>query len=85
MVTGRDDSDLELDFWDLEIVIVDQVEAFPIFLEGSEVITDVVSDDGDGSLLTFILVDSLEVFPGCVGRRTMLDMDERFIGNILSN
>ena len=39
---GGDDSDLELDFRDLEIVVVDQVEAFPVFLEGSEVFVNVV-------------------------------------------
>ena len=68
---------------------------FPIFFEGGEMFADVtiligssvpeISNDGDSGLLAFILIDSLEVTPGCVRRRAMLNMNQRFVGNILSN
>jgi len=41
-----------------------------------------VSDKG---LLAFVLVDSLEVMPGCMGGRAVLDVDKRFVSNILGN
>jgi len=44
-----------------------------------------VSDNGNSSLLAFILVDSLEVMPGCMRGGTVLDVDKRFISNVLSN
>ena len=44
-----------------------------------------VSDDGNSGLLAFVLIDGLEVMPGCMGRRTMLNVNEQFICNILSD
>ena len=74
---GRNNSDLELDFGDPEVDIVDQVKALPVFLEGRKVLADVVplfgsgmpevSDNGNGSLLAFILVDCFKVMPGSMG------------------
>ena len=92
---GRDYCDLELDFRDPEVDIVDQVKVLPIFLEGHKVFADVVplfgssmsevSDNSNGGLLAFVLIDCFEVVPGCMGRRTVLDVDKRFISDILSN
>ena len=44
-----------------------------------------VSDNGNSGLLAFVLVDSLEVMPGCMGGRTVLDVDKRFISDILGD
>jgi len=84
-----------LDLWDLEVIVVDQVEMLPVFLEGRKMVADVVvffscsmpkiSDDGDGGFLAFVLVDSLEVSPGFMGGRTMLNVNKWFIRNILSD
>jgi hypothetical protein len=84
-----------LDFGDPEITVINQVEVLPVLFEGRKMLTDVVplfssgmpevSDNSNSSLLAFVLVDSLEVMPGCMGGRTMLDVDKRFISNILGN
>ena len=60
---GRDYCDLELDFRDPEVDVVDQVKVLPVFLEGRKVFADVVplfgssmpevSDNSNGSLLAF--------------------------------
>ena len=82
------------DLWDFEIV-VNQVKPFPVFLEGCT-IADVVIiflsssmpkilNDSDRGFLAFVLIDGLEVSSGCVGRRTMLNVNERFISDILGN
>ena len=92
---GGDDSNLELDFGDPEITVVDQVEALPVLFEGHKMFTDViplfssgmpeVSDNGNSSLLAFVLIDCFKVVPGCMRGRTMLDVDKRFVSNILSD
>jgi hypothetical protein len=65
-----------LDFQDLEVTVVDQIEALPVLFESCEVITNVViffssgmpeiQNESDGSFLAFIFIDSLEIMPGCV-------------------
>ena len=92
---GRDDRDLELDFGDLEITVVDQVKALPVLFEGRKVLVDVVplfsssmpevSDNSNSGLLAFVLVDCFEVMPGSMGGDTMLDVDKRFVSDVLSN
>ena len=92
---GGDDCNLELDFRDLEVTVINQVEVLPVFLEGRKVFADVVPlfgsgmpevpDNSNSGLLAFVLVDCFEVMPSCMGGRTMLDVDKRFISNILSN
>jgi hypothetical protein len=93
--SGKDDNcDLELDLQDLEVTLVNQIEVLPVLFEGCKVITDViflfssgmpgVSNDSNSSLLAFVLIDCLEVMPGCV-RRSMLYVNERFISDILGN
>jgi hypothetical protein len=67
---------LELDFWDLEVTVVDQIEALPVFFEGSEVITNVniffssgmpeIPNDSNSSFLALIFIDGLEIMPSCV-------------------
>jgi hypothetical protein len=62
-------------FRDLEAAVV-QVKSLPVFLEGSEVFTDVVpffgssmpeiADDRNRSFLALVLENSLEIFPGYV-------------------
>jgi hypothetical protein len=42
-----------------------------------------VSDDHDSSLLDFILIDSLEIFPGNMKGGAMLDVNDRFIAYVL--
>ena len=44
-----------------------------------------VSDDGNSSLLAFVLVDCFKVVPGCMRGRTVLDVDKRFVSDILSD
>ena len=66
-----------------------------VLFEGCKVLTDVVplfsssmpevSDNGNSGILAFVLVDGLKVMPGCMGGRTMLDVDKRFISDILGN
>jgi hypothetical protein len=88
---GRNNSDLELDFGDPEVTVINQVKAFPVLFEGRKVLTDVVplfsssmpevSDNGNSGLLAFVLVDGLEVTPGCMRGRTVLDVNKRFVGS----
>jgi len=71
---GRNYCDLELDFGDPEVDVVDQVKTLPVFLEGCKVFANVVplfgssmpevSDNSNGSFLAFVLVDCFEVVPG---------------------
>src|SRR5271168_5098398 len=92
---GGDGCNFELDFGDLEVTVINQVEALPVFLEGRKVFANVVPlfgsgmpevpDNGNSSLLAFVLIDCFEVVPGCMGGRTVLDVDKRFVSNILSN
>jgi hypothetical protein len=82
-----------LDFWDFEAIIVDQVKTLPVLLEGSEMFANIipffgscmpeVSDDCDSSLLAFVLIDGLEIFPGNVRGGTMLDVNDRFVTYVL--
>ena len=78
---GGDDCNLELDFRDLEVTVINQVEALPVFFEGCKVFTDVVPlfgsgmpevpDNGNSGLLAFVLVDCFDS-RGCArlyGRR----------------
>ena len=44
-----------------------------------------VPNDGDGSFLTFVFIDSFEVAPSCMRRGTVLNVDKWFISNILSD
>ena len=84
-----------MDLWDLEVIVIDQIKTLPVFFEDSKVLTDViiffsshmpkVLDDVNSSLLAFVLIDGLKVFLGCVRRRTMLNVNKRFICYILSN
>ena len=92
---GRNYCNLELDFGDPEVDVIDQVKVLPVFLEGRKVFTDVVllfgssmpevSDDSNGGLLAFVLIDRFKVVPGCMGRQAMLDVNKRFVSYILSN
>jgi hypothetical protein len=65
----------------------------PVLLEGSEMLANIipffgscmpeVSDDCDSSLLAFVLIDGLEIFPGNMRGGTMLDVNDRFVTYIL--
>jgi len=44
-----------------------------------------IMDDRDSGFLAFVLVNGLKVLPSNVRRRAMLDMNNTFIANILSN
>jgi hypothetical protein len=67
----------------------------PVLFEGRKVLANVVplfsssmpevSDNGNSSLLAFVLVYCFKVVPGCMGGGTMLDVNKRFISNILGN
>jgi hypothetical protein len=84
-----------LNFWDLEVVVIDQVKTFPIFLEVCQVFVYVVIffgggmpevlNNSNGGFLTFVLIDSFKVVTSCMGRRRMLNMNEWFICNFLGN
>jgi len=44
-----------------------------------------VVNDGNSSLLAFVFIDGLKVFPCLMGGRAMLDMNNSLISSILSD
>ena len=44
-----------------------------------------VVNEGDGGLLAFVFVDGLKVFPGYMGGRAMLNVNNSLISGILSD
>ena len=44
-----------------------------------------VSDNSNSSFLEFVLIDCFEVVPGCIKGGTVLDVDKRFVSDILGN
>ena len=56
-------------------------DVFPLFGSGMPE----VSDNGNSSLLAFVLIDCFEVVPGYMKGGTVLDVDKRFVSNILGN